>query len=66
MSKPPSMKNATGTTSTAAYPQTATSSPTVISPAAAIRAASQMTTARNSAGRPTPSAWIQLVTAPTR
>jgi hypothetical protein len=60
------MKTATGTASTATYPYTAISSPTVTSPRTASRAASQVTTARKIAGRPAPSEPIQLVTAPTR
>ncbi len=48
------------------YPYTETSSPMLMSPCAACRAAIHVTTARNSVGRPADSACIQLVTAPTR
>ncbi|MET8335953.1 hypothetical protein [Streptosporangium canum] len=64
--KLPSMKKETGTTSTAMYPYTPTSSPTVIAPSAASRAPSQVTAARNRAGNPAPSAPIQLVSDATR
>ncbi len=63
---PISIRNATGQPSATTYPYTDTSSPTLICPRAASRAPIQVTSARNSIGRPTPRAWIQLVTAPTR
>ena len=66
MSCAPSIRKNTGVASTATYPYTATISPTVISPAAVIRAASQVTAARNRLGRPTATPSIQLATAPTR
>ena len=50
MSYAPPSRNHTGTISVATYPYTATSSPTVISPAAAMRAASHTTIPRNSPG----------------
>jgi len=66
MSPALSMKKPTGTVSTPRSRRPPTRSPGPIAPATAIRAASQVITARNSAGRPAASASIQLVTVPTR
>jgi hypothetical protein len=60
------MKEVTGTTRIAAYPYTATSCPIEMEPSAAIRAASQVTPARNTDGSPTARPLIQLVTPATR